>query len=79
MDYVGLILNLADNIVELIADHNKTRHAEALMELRKRYENEKNKDQTDFNLLDTIELDIMRYCELLSFTIRKSPSSDMRK
>lgn len=79
MDYVGLILNLADNIVELIADHKKTRHAEALMELRKRYETEKSKEQTDFNLLDTIELDIMRYCELLSFTIRKSTAKDLQE
>ena len=77
MDYVGLILSLADNIVQLIADEQKTRHAEALMELRKRYETEKSKKQTDFNLLDTIELDIMRYCELLSFTVRKSTPTDL--
>lgn len=79
MNYIGLILNLADNIVELYKDEKQNRHREALFELRKRYETEKNKEQTDFNILDSIELDIMRYCELLSFTITKSQIKNMQK
>lgn len=71
MNYVGLILNLADNLVEIYKDERANRHRKALFELRKRYENEKNKVQACSNLLDTIELDIMLYVQLLDTEIRK--------
>ena len=77
MDKVGLILSLADTILTLYKDAQTERHVNALFELRKRYEKEKNKDQIDFNLLDTIELDIMHYVELLNFTITKKKTPDL--
>lgn len=79
MEYVGLILNLADNIVEIYKDEKLKRHQVALFELRKRYEIEKNKDQIDCLILDSIELDIMRYCEFLDFEIRKQKATDLQK
>tara|TARA_R100000388_G_scaffold76193_1_gene55369 strand:- start:269 stop:508 length:240 start_codon:yes stop_codon:yes gene_type:complete len=78
MNYIGLILNLADNIVELYVNERKNRHRDALFKLRKRYENEKNKEKPCHNLLDHIELDIMHYCELLSFEVTKSKASDLQ-
>jgi hypothetical protein len=77
MNYIGLILNLADNLVELYKDERANRHRTALFELRRRYEKEQAKDQVDFNIVDSIELDIMLYVQLLNTEITKKKTSDL--
>lgn len=76
------MLNLANTALELWQDARKDRHKTALLELKKRYMDEYNKEQQDFNTLDQLEFDIrmqLRYLIHDCSETRKSETKNLSK
>ena len=82
METVTLLLNLANTALELWQDVRKDRHKATLLELKKRYMDEYNKEQQDFNTLDQLEFDIrmqLRYLIHDCSEARESETKDLPK
>lgn len=82
METVNLLFSLADTALELWQDSRGDRHKLALVELKKRYMNEYNKEQQDFNTLDQLEFDIrmqLRYLIHDCSEARKQTTADLSK
>ncbi len=82
METVTLLLNLANTALELWQDARKDRHKATLLELKKRYMDEYNKEQQDFNTLDQLEFDIrmqLRYLIHDCSEARESETKDLSK
>ena len=82
METVTLLLNLANTALELWEDARKDRHKATLLELKKRYMDEYNKEQQDFNTLDQLEFDIrmqLRYLIHDCSEARESETKDLSK
>ena len=82
METITLMLNLANTALELWQDARKDRHKTALLELKKRYMDEYNKEQQDFNTLDQLEFDIrmqLRYLIHDCSETRKSETKNLSK
>lgn len=78
MDTVNLLLDLADTALELWQDSRRERHRIALVELKKRYMREYNKEQMDFNILDQLEQSIKLQIKYLCVEARKPKAKDMQ-
>ena len=82
METVPLLLNLANTALELWQDARKDRHKATLLELKKRYMDEYNKEQQDFNTLDQLEFDIrmqLRYLIHDCSEAREQKTTDLQK
>lgn len=82
METVTLLLNLANTALELWQDTRKDRHKATLLELKKRYMDEYNKEQQDFNTLDQLEFDIrmqLRYLIHDCSEAREQKTTDLQK
>ena len=82
METITLMLNLANTALELWQDARKDRHKTTLLELKKRYMDEYNKEQQDFNTLDQLEFDIrmqLRYLIHDCSETRKSETKNLSK
>ena len=82
METVTLLLNLANTALELWQDARKDRHKATLLELKKRYMDEYNKEQQDFNTLDQLEFDIrmqLRYLIHDCSEAREQKTTDLQK
>jgi len=82
METVTLLLNLANTALELWQDARKDRHKATLLELKKRYMDEYNKEQQDFNTLDQLEFDIrmqLRYLIHDCSEAREQKTADLQK